>query len=268
MLHFIKPTKTPTVNAHEQPVEMRRESSLKILFASVETQDPDPRPFTLGAAKALKPAAGPRPSHHGTANTRCWALSGRTDSTCLIRFDLRSRRLMLENWHSRGFITSFKCLCCFFYQRKRRSGFWVMEIPYTAKVFHSTSCYCTDIPPIPICIPLHVSDQPVHSSTASLWQENKRTMKQELENLGQTSEWIYIIVNLLSIGTRLMSSDLTLCLCLKERRYVDPPFATDAESMQLIQESRCDFVLLMWQIFPKPHHNREKTRKREKWLRG
>lgn len=54
-------------------------------------------------------------------------------------------------------------------------------------------------------------------------------------------------VNLLSIGTRFMSSDLTLCLCLalKSAARLIPLFAADAESMWLIQGSCCDSVLLM-----------------------
>lgn len=59
----------------------------------------------------------------------------------------------LEWRNSRGFIASFKHLCYFVINDKRRSRFWAVRIPYAVEVSHSTSWYCTDIPLVPICIP-------------------------------------------------------------------------------------------------------------------
>lgn len=56
-----------------------------------------------------------------------------------------------------------------------------MEIPYTLKVFHSTSCYCRDIPPIPICIPLRVLER-VFTAPQLLSDKKIKGKNLEIEN--------------------------------------------------------------------------------------
>lgn len=66
------------------------------------------------------------------------------------------------------FIASFKCLGYFVINVKGDQGSELWGFDIQLRVYRSTSCHYPDIPPIPICIPLRVSDQPVPSSTASL----------------------------------------------------------------------------------------------------